>query len=105
MPEMLGFTSSDASADVPTDLYHGIFRWHTGQDGLPRVTRDSAGPRDVPCPTTGRRLRIATIEAGTSAICPGCASRGLGGFISFVGDLRMAYACPLCERLVWVAGV
>jgi hypothetical protein len=104
MPDMLGFNSSGSAPDGRTDLYHGIFRWCTGQDGLPRVVRHAEGPVDVPCPTTGRPLRIATIEAETSAICPACASQGHGGFISFDGDLRMAYACPQCRQLVWVAG-
>ena len=31
-------------------------------------------------------------------------STGSGGFVSFDGDLRMAYACPQCRELVWVAG-
>jgi hypothetical protein len=102
---MRGVDPSSSSTDGRTDLYHGIFRWHPGHDGRPRVTRHSAGPVTVPCPTTGRLLRIATIEAGASAICPSCAIQGHGGFISFDGDLRMAYACPLCRQLVWVAGV
>ena len=88
-----------------TDLYHGIFRWHTGHDGRPRVVRHDARPDAIPCPTTGRPLRIATIDAGAAAICPSCASPGLGGFVSFDGDLRMAYACPQCRELVWLAGV
>jgi hypothetical protein len=58
----------------------------------------------IPCPTTGRPLRIATIEADTAAICAACGSQGQGGFVSFEGDLRMAYACPQCCRLVWVPG-
>jgi hypothetical protein len=58
----------------------------------------------IPCPTTGRPLRIATIESETTAICPACASQGQGGFVSFDGDLRMAYACPQCRQLVWVQG-
>ena len=87
-----------------SDLYHGLFQWDSGADGLPRVTRHLAGPEEVPCPTTGRLLRIATIEAGAAAICPACASQGFGGFVSFDGDLRMAYACPQCRQLVWLAG-
>jgi hypothetical protein len=50
-------------------------------------------------------LRIATVDADTAAICPACAHRGQGGFVSFDGDLRMAYACPECRELVWVQGV
>jgi hypothetical protein len=40
-----------------------------------------------------------------AAICPSCASQGLGHFVSFDGELRMAYACPHCRELVWLAGV
>ena len=87
------------------DLYHGLFRWHTGLDGHPEVSRNASSPATIPCPTTGRSLRVATIEAEASAICPACENHGRGGFVSFVGDLRMAYACPLCLQLVWLAGV
>jgi hypothetical protein len=86
------------------DLYHGLFRWHSGHDGHPRVSRHESRPLTVPCPTTGRLLRVSTIEAGTAAICPACANRGHGGFVSFESDLRMAYACPLCLELVWLLG-
>jgi hypothetical protein len=41
---------------------------------------------------------------GRPAICPSCATQGHGGFVSFVGDLRMAYACPACLCLIWVQG-
>jgi len=87
-----------------SDPYHGLFRWETDGDGQPRVSRLSTTPSTVPCPTTGRLLRVATLEANTSAICPSCAIQGHGGFVSFEGDLRMAYACPQCRQLVWVAG-
>jgi hypothetical protein len=87
-----------------SDLYHGLFLWRTGSDGRPRVSRRDASPSAIPCPTTGRALRVATLEAEASAICPSCAVQGEGGFVSFVGDLRMAYACPQCRELVWLAG-
>jgi hypothetical protein len=86
------------------DPYHGVFLLHTAGDGSSRVTRPESGPMTVPCPTTGRLLRVATIEANTAAICPACTTPGHGGFVTFVGDLRMAYACPECRRLVWMAG-
>jgi len=86
-------------------LYHGLFGWHAGGDGQPRVVRQPETPSSIPCPTTGRQLRVATIDAETAAICPSCASPGRGGFVSFDGDLRMAYACPACRQLVWLAGV
>jgi hypothetical protein len=86
------------------DLYHGLFRWHTGQDGKPCVSRHAGSPPTVPCPSTGRQLKIATLEAAAPAICPACATHGHGGFVSFEGDLRMAYACPQCRQLVWLSG-
>jgi len=88
-----------------TTLYHGLFRHHVEADSPPRLLRHEAGPAAIPCPTTGRPLRIATIEANALAICPACAGHGHGGYVSFVGDLRMAYACPQCCRLVWMQGV
>jgi hypothetical protein len=95
----------DPIAPGRTDLYHGLFRWHTDDDGHPVVSRSTSTPSSIPCPTTGRSLRVATIDAEAPAICPACASQGQGGFVSFVGDLRMAYACPQCRQLVWLAGV
>jgi len=88
-----------------TDLFHGLFLLHAGGDGHPHVARHDGSPASIPCPTTGRALRVATIDAGATAICPSCSSHGHGGFVSFVGDLRMAYACPRCRQLVWLAGV
>jgi len=86
-------------------LYHGLFHRHADSDRPARLSRHEAAPAAIPCPKTGRPLRIATIDANTLAICPSCAVHGLGGFVSFVGDLRMAYACPECRQLVWVQGV
>jgi uncharacterized paraquat-inducible protein A len=90
---------------IRSDLYHGLFRWQANRDGHPRVLRHSLSPATIPCPTTGRLLRVATLDADAAAICPSCATEGHGGFVSFEGDLRMAYACPQCLQLVWVAGV
>jgi hypothetical protein len=87
-----------------TDLYHGLFLWHSARDGQPYVSRHASGPSTIPCPTTGRLLRVATLDAEAAAICPACASQGHGGFVSFVGDLRMASACPQCRELVWLCG-
>jgi hypothetical protein len=88
-----------------SDLYHGLFRWQMGGDGRPTISRHEASPTQVPCPTTGRPLRIATIDANAAAICPRCENAGRGGFVSFDGDLRMAYACPDCRELIWLQGV
>jgi hypothetical protein len=89
---------------TPSALYHGLFRWDRGGDGQPIVVREQSRPSSIPCPTTGRQLRVATIDANTAAICPACASHGQGGYVSFDGDLRMAYACPQCRQLVWLQG-
>jgi len=85
-------------------LYHGLFRWHTDGEGRAVVSRHASSPPSIPCPTTGRSLRVATLDAGADAICPSCSGHGHGGFVSFEGDLRMAYACPECRKLVWLAG-
>ena len=90
---------------MPSELYHGLFRFDTGHDGEPRVLRDHGSPATIPCPTTGRQLRVATLDVNTSAICPACSVLGHGGYVSFDGDLRMAYACPQCRQLVWLQGV
>ncbi len=49
-------------------------------------------------------LTIASLELSDHGICPACAQPGAGGYVSFVADLRMAFACPSCRTLVWVAG-
>jgi hypothetical protein len=49
-------------------------------------------------------IKVASIEVTDRAICPACAEPGAGGFVSFVSDLRLAYACPNCRTLVWLAG-
>jgi hypothetical protein len=99
--------SHSAGSDSPTStpLFHGLFRLDTGGDGTPLVRRHHEHPDTIPCPETGRQLRVATLDAGAPAICPSCAIQGQGGFVSFVGDLRMAYACPRCRELIWLAGV
>ena len=101
---MLPSAAKMPSHPFRTDLYHGLFRWHRGHDGEPRVSRHESSPTSIPCPHTGRMLHVATIDAATPAICPACSNHGAGGFASFVGDLRMVYACPQCCQLVWLAG-
>lgn len=87
-----------------SDLFHGLFHLRTTHDGATTVAQNAAQPAAVPCPTTGRPLRVQTVEGPAQAICPRCSLQGLGGYVSFVGDLRMAYACPSCRELVWLAG-
>ena len=99
-----GADQSSGEAGVRTDLYHGLFCRRVDADGQASLSRHAQGPNAIPCPTTGRALRVATIDAASTAICPDCGSQGHGGFVSFDGDLRMAYACPACCELVWLAG-
>ena len=87
-----------------TDLYHGLFRWEQLPSGLAELTRHPAAPAAIPDPQSGRMLRVATVEAQARAICPSCSTTGHGGFVSFVQDLRLAYACPSCKELVWLPG-
>lgn len=91
--------------DLRHDPYHGIFASSVTQDGGRRLRRHPASPTTLPDPRTGRALKIATVEDSRTAICPSCAGRAQGGFISFEADLRMVYACPVCQQLVWLHGV
>jgi hypothetical protein len=84
--------------------FGGVFL-HAVSQGRARLIRHPAPPAALPDPKTGRALRIATVEvADAGAICPACAERSEGGFVSFVADLRMVYACPSCQALVWMLG-
>ena len=87
-----------------TDLFHGLFRWEQPADGPPQLAVHAGAPRDIPDPQSGRLLRIATMDARARAICPSCSTTGEGGFVSFVQDLRLVYACPSCLELVWLPG-
>ena len=87
-----------------TDLFHGLFRWHPAHTGTGHITRHDAAPRTVPDPQSGIMIKVASVEVTDRAICPACAHLGAGGFVSFVSDLRLAYACPACRQLVWLPG-
>ena len=92
---------SGPSVRVP---FHGLFTLQHGDDGVPRLAKQPDRPAMIPDPATGRPLRIGSVDAPSKAICPACSAAGLGGFVSFETDLRMAYACPKCEQLVWLPG-
>jgi hypothetical protein len=88
------------------DQFFGLFEI-SRTAGRPRalVIRESTGPaRSVPCPDTGRPLKVASVEVSDRGVCPACTQLGAGGYVSFVGDLRLAFACPACQKLVWMAG-
>ena len=88
-----------------TDPFHGLFEWHaTTPGGTGRLHRVTPVPAAVPDPETGRPLKVASSEVSERAVCPSCQQLGGGGYVSFVSDLRLAFACPSCRTLVWVAG-
>ena len=90
---------------VRTDLYHGLFRWERTASGQTQLSQHPEAPASIPDPESRRRLlRVATLDAKAQGICPACAATGQGGYVSFVQDLRLAYACPSCEQLVWISG-
>jgi len=93
---------------MSSDQFFGLFEWRTAASGSVRGTLAVAppvhSPRTVPCPDTGRLLRVASVEVSDRGVCPACTQLGAGGYVSFVGDLRLAFACPSCRKLVWMAG-
>jgi hypothetical protein len=84
-----------------SDPFHGLFVQQSGTAG--KLSRSVSSPATLPDPRTGYQLRIATVEL-SGAICPSCSERGDGGFVSFVSDLRLVFACPHCRELIWIAG-
>jgi hypothetical protein len=86
------------------DLFHGLFELHTQDNERPRLASRAPLPRTIPDPQTGRPLRVASVELSDRGVCPACTQRGAGGYVSFVSDLRLAFACPSCQTLVWLAG-
>ena len=86
------------------DPLHGFFSCHTGADGAAVIAKHAAAPASLPDPHTGRALKVASVEVSARSVCPVCSQLGAGGFVSFVSDLRLAYACPTCRKLVWLPG-
>ena len=87
-----------------SDSFHGLFELRTTTHGRRQLTSRPAPPRTVPDPHTGRPLKVASVEVSDRGVCPACSQLGAGGYVSFVADLRLAFACPSCEKLVWMAG-
>jgi hypothetical protein len=84
------------------DPFHGVFTQDLTST-VARLSRHPQAPHTLPDPKTGQHLRIATVEL-SGAICPACQKRADGGFVSFVSDLRLVFACPHCRDLVWING-
>ena len=90
-----------------TDPFFGLFELDRRTSAPRRLVirqQDTAAPRTVPCPDTGRPLKVANVEVSDRGVCPACAQLGAGGYVSFMADLRLAFACPSCSKLVWLAG-
>ena len=85
-------------------LFHGLFELSTHALGHAVLTSSSAAPRAIPDPQTGRPLKVANLELSERGVCPACTQLGAGGYVSFESDLRLAFACPSCRELVWIAG-
>ena len=86
------------------DFFHGLFELRTGSQGRPHLASRAVAPATIPDPQTGRPLKVASVEVSERSVCPACTQLGAGGYVSFVADLRLAFACPSCEKLVWIAG-
>jgi hypothetical protein len=89
------------------ESFHSLFEWQVQPDGAAQklvVRKQMTARRSVPCPETGRLLTVASVEVSQSSVCPACTQLGAGGYVSFVGDLRLAFACPSCCKLIWIAG-
>jgi hypothetical protein len=87
-----------------TDLFHGLFEWHPLPQGTGRLESSPSRPSAIPDPQTGRPLRVDSVELSDRGVCPACTQLGAGGYVTFVSDLRLAFACPSCRKLVWIAG-
>ena len=86
------------------DPFYGLFVLNSEDPGRASIARRSDPPRMVPDPQTGRPLKVASVEVSDRAVCPACTQLGAGGYVSFEADLRLAFACPSCRKLVWIAG-
>ena len=86
------------------DVFYGLFEWQPQAQGAPRLASNPSRPATIPCPETGRPLQVATVEVSDRGVCPVCTQLGAGGYVTFVSDLRLAFACPSCRKLVWLAG-
>ena len=88
---------------MTSSCYAALFRREQLASGEFQLSHKHDAPKVMSDPT-GRLLKIATVDAGAAAICPSCASTARGAFVSFVQDLRMAYACPSCSKVSWLTG-
>jgi hypothetical protein len=85
-------------------LFDGLFELNDTSHGKLRLASAAPAPRAIPDPQTGRPLKVASVELSDRGICPACTQLGSGGYVSFEADMRLAFACPSCKKLVWIAG-
>ena len=90
----------DQSGTAPS--HTALFRREQLASGEYQLSRRHDAPSVISDPS-GRLLKVATVDTA-SAGCPSCASTGRGAYMSFVQDLRLAYACPSCTGFVWLPG-
>jgi len=92
--------------DLPSShpFFYGLFDLLPQPHGRARLASNAEAPRAIPDPQTGHPLKVASLELSDHSVCPACTTLGSGGYVSFEADLRMAFACPTCRTLVWVAG-
>jgi hypothetical protein len=87
--------------------YSMLFDWRTQPDKASKaslaVARGTQNSRTV-LVTPGRPLRVTSLELADTGVCPDCTQLGAGGYVSLVEDLRLAFACPSCQKLVWIPG-
>jgi hypothetical protein len=83
--------------------YQALFHREQLATGEFQLARRHDAPSSIADPS-GRVMKIATVDTGARAICPSCATTGRGAYLSFVQDLRLAYACPSCASVVWLNG-
>jgi len=86
------------------DSFYGLFELQHHLHDKPTLASAQTRPRTIPDPQTGRPLAVASVEISERGVCPACTQLGAGGYVSFVSDLRLAFACPSCLKLVWMAG-
>jgi hypothetical protein len=84
-----------------TGLLAGLF---DHAPGGARVAPKGTTPQTIPDPDTGQPLQVAAVEVSDRGVCPACTTHGVGSYVSFVADMRLAFACRSCQQLVWLAG-
>jgi len=86
-------------------LYHGLFQRHADSDRAARLSRHEAVPAAIPCPKTGRPLRIATTTPTRSPSARAAPCTAWAALCHSSATCGWRYAGPECRQLVCVNGV